>query len=552
MADTQHNTADAHHAHHQHSAAEERRHVNAATFLVAVCTMVSRLGGFLRTAVISSFFGATSAADILNLALSIPSNFRKLFAEGALSTAFMPVFAQSLRAGKSGAEASDESRQFFAGLLFWIGIPMSLLIGLGSIFAQRIVRLFFYFETDAQASLAGSIFSIAVFFLLFMMLSAIAAGVQQTHKKFLVSSAAPLMLSFVVIICVLILAPLMGIYSAAIGYVAGGFAQTAVLFFSLRPLGYSIRLSPRLTKAIKTTFAHMLSIVPALAIPIAGQQVAFYLASTLSEGSSSVFSYAIVFWQLPTGVVFNSIISVGFSYIITSRAAADKNGALSPAMISYQNNSVRMLFIFAVPIGIGMFFFAHAGIAVALQRGKFDARDAYDTAVVLQGYAAGMVPIALYQCATRFLYAQQRAIEAFVFTLIFNAIDVALSIWLVRTSLGVSGLAYAYSISCLAIVPFMFVRLYRGAGGAPLARETGRKIAQAAALLARIAAANAPFAVVAYGLAYASRTVWYRGSTAATAGLIALFALILGAVCIIGYKGVGISVIAMLRSYKKR
>ncbi len=520
------------------SVREEKRRIQATTFFVALCTMASRLMGFVRVGVMSAFFGASALADVLNLVLSIPNNFRKLFAEGALSHAFMPVFAKTVSKDTDGIICkTEESQQFFASLLFWVGLPISMLTALMSFFSQAIVKLFFRFSSPQDERLAALLFSIVVFFLLFMVLSAIAAGVQQTHKRFLIPALAPLLLSLCVISSIVFFASRFSIYSAACGYVLGGFAQSLLLFLTLRPLGYKIQISTRLTKSIKQTFSQLVPIGLSLLIPIVGQQLAFYFASTLTEGSSSFFAYAIIFWQLPIGVVFNSIISIGFSYTIT---ALQSGSGANP--LGYEQNSVRTLLICAVPLTILMFFLAHAGVAVALQRGQFTALQAYATARVLKGYALSLVPFAMYQMLVKLLYARQKARMVLLFSATLTLVDVVATALLIRTPLQVAGISVAYTLACVLVAPLLYAYFFR---------LNSHKLILIRDVL-KIILGNIPLLVAAYIASELTKHHWHSGSTLITLGLFACVALALLLVCIIGYKGVGISVLSMMRSYRRR
>lgn len=522
------------------TACTEKNRINATTFIVSLCTMASRIVGFMRIGVISAFFGASALADVLNLVLSIPNNFRKLFAEGALSHAFMPIFAKTVARSYNGRiQKTEESQQFFASLLFWIGVPVSLLTALMSFFSQSIVKLFFHFESQDDEKLAGFLFSIVVFFLLFMVLSAIAAGVQHTHKKFLIPSLAPLVLSLCVITSIVFFAGRWGIYSAAWGYVLGGFIQSSLLCITLRPIGYTLKFSLAFTNSMKQTFTHFIPIGLSLLIPIVGQQVAFYFASTLREGSSSFFAYAIIFWQLPIGVVLNSIISIGFSYVITTLKNDDT--VRRDDVLIYEQNSVRMLLICAVPLTILMFFLSHAGVAVALQRGQFTAEHAYATARVLQGYSLSLIPFALYQMLNKLLYAREKVRIVLVFSVFLTLIDIIATAFLIRTKLEVAGISAAYTLACFVVTPILYICFFRLSSHVLISIRD----------VAKIIAGNIPLLIISCVISILTKNQWYDGSTVPTIALFFGIALLLIAVCIIGYRGVGISVLSMIRTHKR-
>ena len=168
----------------------------ASTVVVMACTMASRLLGFVRIALIAGIFGAGGKADILNLTFAVPNNLRKLLAEGALSSAFIPVLSESLVRDPSGATGRRTVRNITAIQLIVL-IP---LIGLAVVFARPLIARVLTELTDpAQVLLAAKLLRYFIVYLLLISIAAVLMAVLNTHGHFFVPAATPLLFSLCVI-----------------------------------------------------------------------------------------------------------------------------------------------------------------------------------------------------------------------------------------------------------------------------------------------------------------------------------------------------------------
>ena len=170
------------------------------------------------------------------------------------------------------------------------------------------------------------------------------------------------------------------------------------------------------------------------------QQVAIYFASGLAEGSGSALTNALVFWQLPFGILGVSVITVLFPRM--SRHA-DQGDTLARLV----ETGLLRLSILLLPALLLLIFLAPESIAATLQRGAFSLENSQQTANVLRWYALGLFSVGGFNFMQRFFYAMQRYRPPTVIAAITVAIDILLSIWLKETSLQVAGLALANSIA---------------------------------------------------------------------------------------------------------
>ncbi len=505
---------------------------NISTIIVASCTMTSRILGLIRIALMSMLFGSTLYSDILNLVLSVPNNLRKLLAEGALSSVFMPIFAKTLSSNthiKKGKMIPElKTQRFFSDLIIWVAIPILLSLIVASIFSWHIVGFLFHFDSIDARKIASQLFSIIIFFLFLMTLCSIAIGILHTHKRFVIAALSPLIISITLIISMLAFFDTLNIFSVVWGFIFGAVLQTLILYGTLFKIGYWFSFSLTLSKQMKNTFKRMIPTSLAVIIPIIGQQVAFYFASTLQKGSTTAFSYAIVFWQLPIGVVFNSIITVTFSYVINSLGNKDISRGKKDAQ-QYAQDGIFQMFIFAIPLSIGMYFFAHAGIAVALQRGKFDVNAVIVSSRILQGYALSLAPFVLYQLLYKLLYALQKNTIALLYSFLLTCIDIILSFFLIQTSLKIAGLSIAYALSLIIILPIMYRHVH---SHIPISVSIFKII--------KVILAMIPFYFLSFFLFVLTKEKWYGGSTPTNIFILFLIASILFLVGYISYMLFGI------------
>ena len=177
------------------------------TVVVMVSTTISRLFGFVRIALIGAIFGASGTADVLNAVFTIPNNLRKLMAEGALSSAFIPVLSRSIVLDKTGASARKIVRLIFS-FQFIVLVPVLLAC---AVFAPRVVRLILDFKDPEKIELAGSLFRWMIHYLLLVSISAVLMGVINAHQSFLVPAITPILFSVAVISSVLLLHGFLGL-----------------------------------------------------------------------------------------------------------------------------------------------------------------------------------------------------------------------------------------------------------------------------------------------------------------------------------------------------
>jgi len=206
---------------------EKTRSSTVSTVLVMACTLLSRLLGFVRIAVIGAFFGASGIADVWNAVFTIPNNLRKLMAEGALSSAFIPSLSQSLVEDPTGREARLVTRKVLSFQLI-ILVPLVLAC---AVFSRQIVGVLLAFPEPEKMRLSVDLFRWVFAYLLFVSVSAVLMAVLNSHGIFVTPALAPVLFSVCVITATLVFFGRLGIYSMVLGV----WAEACSRFYSNCP-----------------------------------------------------------------------------------------------------------------------------------------------------------------------------------------------------------------------------------------------------------------------------------------------------------------------------
>jgi len=421
-----------------------------SAILVMLCTFISRILGFVKIAVIGGFFGATKEADVLNAVFSIPNNLRKLMAEGALSSAFIPVLTESLVKEKNNTITKTIVRNILAFQVIII-VPLCIL---SMIFADFLInKVFLEFSDPYLNLLAIDLFRWFISYLLLISISAAIMAVLNSIGYFFIPAITPILFSLTVISGIVFFHKYLGIFSMVIGVLSGGLLQIIFQLPVYFKEGYDLKLNFDFKNHyFKKIMKNWFPVVATASIFAINSQIAVRFASGLETGSSSALSYAIVFWQFPFGIFSASIITVFFPKM--SRLAASN---MTNELLETVNTGVIHLYSLLLPSGIFIFVMGNELISIAMQRGSFNAENTYLTAFVLRGYAVGIFTTGFFNFLQRFYYSVHNYKKPFIFATIVCIIDVILSIILKQTFLRVCGLAVANTIAFSIGSVIMFI-----------------------------------------------------------------------------------------------
>jgi putative peptidoglycan lipid II flippase len=364
-------------------------------------TLVSRIFGFLRDILTAALLGAGPVADAFFVALRLPNLFRSLFAEGAFSAAFVPLFAGTMaQSGKAEARlfAEDVLAVLLTALLAFVLVCEIFMPAVMSAIAPG------FSDEPGKFRLAVELARINFPYLLFIALVALQGGVLNSLDRFAAPAATPIFLNLF-LIAVLLLSKRFDWHDGhalAWAVCAAGFAQFLWLMFSCSRAGVALRLPvPRLTAGVRRTLAIMAPGAFGAGVTQINLLISTMLASTLASGSVSFLYYADRLNQFPLGVVG---IAVGTA-ILPPLSRQLRHGDLGAA-IATQNRGLELALLLTLPAAIALAALAVPILAVLFQRGAFGPADTAATANALAAYAAGLPAFVLVKVVAPAFFAR--------------------------------------------------------------------------------------------------------------------------------------------------
>jgi putative peptidoglycan lipid II flippase len=403
--------------------------LGAAAGKVSAATMISRVTGLLRETVSAALFGFGPLSDALVFAFRIPNLLREFFAEGALSAAFVPVFAKA-RADEGEGRAFLLASRVFGTLAAVTG----LLVVAGVVFAPEVVGLVAADAPEAQRPLTVLLTRLMFPFLLLAALAAAVMGVLNTHQRWFLPALAPALFNVVAVLggAVLLLLgtePETALVVWALLVVAGGLAQLLVQVPALRAVGYRgrPRLDLRLRDPLLATVAKRMGPV---VLALAGTNVMVVITTAVAsrgEGWATALGYAFRLVHLPIGVVG---VSIGMVVLAAgSRAHAERvEGGLDDLV----RRGLRLAWFLALPAAVGLFVLAEPLVRMVYGYGRFGDAGVLATAEALRWYAAAVVGYAGVKAAAPQVLARGDTRTPMLCSLAGIGVNIAVALLLVE------------------------------------------------------------------------------------------------------------------------
>ncbi|WP_309082571.1 murein biosynthesis integral membrane protein MurJ [Chelativorans sp.] len=456
---------------------------------VGSATMASRLLGFVREALIAAALGTGPVTDAFYAAFRFPNLFRRLFAEGAFNTAFIPLFAKEMEGG--GMEAARRFGEDVLAILLTVLIALS---ALAMIFMPVLVGTVVapgFADDPAKFDLTVAMTRIMFPYLLCMSLVAMLAGIMNSMRRFFLAALVPVLLN-VILIAVLVL----GLFSAlperqtglwlAWGVFLSGLAQLLILAIAVRRSGFSMRFRrPRLTPAVRRLLVLM---GPAL---LTGgiMQINLLIGQIIASGQDkaiSLLNFADRINQLPLGVIG---VAVGV-VLLPELARSLKAGNHADAQ-HLQNRSLEFALGLTLPAAVGLMVMPGPIVGLLYERGEFTALDTSMTAAALAAFASGLPAYVLIKVFQPGFFAREDMKSPMWFSLVSVAANIGLSLALFPVY-GHVAIALATSLSSWANVLLLAGTLWR--------RNHFRPSAVTARRIAMIVLASGVMGAVAFGL----------------------------------------------------
>lgn len=462
--------------------------------VIGLATMTSRVLGLGRMLVLASLFGASSAMDAYVVAFRIPNLMRDLFAEGAMSAAFVPTFTQRLT-----TEGRDAAWRLGTQLINALVMMTGVLVLAAIIFAEPLIRLAArdFAEVPGKLELTVTLTRLMLPFLTLVAVAAACMGMLNSLRRFFIPALSPAMFNVSIILSGLLLVPLMPragfepIMAIAFGVVLGGIGQIAIQYWVLRKEGFRYRFtldpSDRGLRRVLWLMGPGTLAGAALQINVV---VTTIIATSQGTGAVSWLTYAFQVMYLPIGVLGVSIATAALP-VLSRQAALGELHEMRRTI----SHGLRLMLMLMVPATVGLIVLAVPVVRLLFERGAFTPADTQSTALALTCYAPGMIGYSVVRLGVPSFYALGTSLTPAVVSTVAVVLNIVLNLALVRV-MGYQGLALGSAIAALSNGALLLVLLRRRLDGLE-----GDRIADS---FARIAVAS-----VVMGAAVWQANLWF-------------------------------------------
>jgi putative peptidoglycan lipid II flippase len=463
----------------------ERLNTKAAG-IIGLAVMCSRILGLVREQVCASLFGGGGAMDAFTAAFRIPNLLRDLFAEGALSTAFVTTFSKTIARGGDAAawRLADKVATLTALVLGVVCVA-------GMLYSAQLVSLLAPGFEPHKAALTAELTRIMFPFILLVSIAALVMGMLNAKGVFGMPAMASSFFNIGSIVGGVALGawidPQFGpraLIGLAWGTVLGGGLQLAVQLPSLRGLGYRLRPDFQWRDpGVKAILALMGPSVIAASTTQVNVLVNSMFASTLGDGPIFWLSIAFRLMQLPLGLFGVALGTVTLPLLSRLVVAGEMLGFRSEL-----SRAMRLAFLLTVPSTLGLMLLAEPIISVLYQHGKFDAHQTAQAAGALRFYAVGLGGYAALKVLVNAFYALDHRTTPMFVSFLAVALNLVFN-WLFTFHLGWGTRGLAFSTGLVACCNFLLLyalmrRHLRGLESRRLLRMLGKVALASVALVA--------------------------------------------------------------------
>ncbi|HNQ05083.1 MAG TPA: murein biosynthesis integral membrane protein MurJ [Thiobacillaceae bacterium] len=420
---------------------------------ISSMTLLSRILGFVRDAIIARVFGAGAATDAFFVAFKLPNLLRRLFAEGAFSQAFVPVLAEY-----RNRRGEDATRLLIGRVATALTLVLLLVTLLGVVAAPLIVLVSApgFTASPDKFQLTVELTRIVFPYILFISLVSLSAGILNTFSRFMLPAFTPVLLNVVLILAAVVAAPWFDppVLALAWGAFLGGVLQLAIQLPALQRMD----LLPRWDWAPRDEgVRRILRLMAPAALGVSVAQISLLIntlfASFLATGSVSWLYYADRLMEFPSGML-----GVALGTILLPSLAkhhADNDTSAYSRLLDW---GLRMTLLLAAPAAVGLGVLAVPLLATLFQYGAFGALDLEMTRQALVAYSIGLVGIILVKVLAPGFYARQNIktpVKIAIFTLLATQAMNLAFIWPLKHA----GLALAIGLGACINAGILYWRL---------------------------------------------------------------------------------------------
>jgi putative peptidoglycan lipid II flippase len=436
----------------------EKGNIARAAGILGSATLLSRIMGMARDMVVSRLFGAGLATDAFFAAFQIPNMLRRFFAEGALTSAFVPTFSATL------TQKGDEKARELANTCFTLlTIVMAFITLVGILFSPFIVGLMFpgFKAEPGKFELTILLNRLMFPYIFFISLVALCMGILNTIRHFFTPAISTVFLNISMILAALCLRDYFNatITALAVGVLIGGFVQLIMQLPVLWKKGFSLRPNFNFnTTEVRNIALLMLPATFGVGVYYLNIAVGAILASLLPQGSVSFLYYAQRLFEFPQGIFTVSVAQAVLPSM--SRQAADGNMEGMKESLSF---ALRLTLFITIPAMVGLILCATPIMSLIFMGGQFDFRQATGASEALWYYSLGLSFVAMTRVLAPVFYALKDTKTPVITAFIAFFVNLSLSL-LLMGPLKHGGLALATTLSALCNMLMLFWLLRRRVG----------------------------------------------------------------------------------------
>ncbi|GAM11853.1 hypothetical protein OR1_04172 [Geobacter sp. OR-1] len=436
----------------------EKRNVARAAGVLGAATILSRIMGMVRDMVVSRLFGAGLYTDAFFAAFQIPNMLRRFFAEGALTSAFVPTFSETL--SKEGEEAARELANICFTLLT---ILMAVITLLGIIFSPQIVGLMFpgFRAVTEKYDLTVFLNRLMFPYIFFISLVALCMGILNTVRHFFTPAISTVFLNISMILCAWLLHDRyeVPITALAVGVLVGGVLQLLLQLPTLYRMGFPIRPSFAFRHpAVRRISLLMGPSIFGVGVYYLNITVGNILASLLPQGSVSYLYYAQRLFEFPQGIFTVSVAQA----VLPSMSRQAASGEI-PALKDTLAFGLRLILYITIPAMAGLIVCSTPIFSLLFMGGEFGFDKAQRCGEALVYYSLGLAFVAMVRVLVPAFYALKDTRTPVITAFIAFVINVVMSLILMGPLLH-GGLALASTLSAFGNLALLAILLRRKLG----------------------------------------------------------------------------------------
>jgi putative peptidoglycan lipid II flippase len=420
--------------------------------IVAFFTFISRVFGYIRDILMASYLGLN--ADSFAIAFRLPNTFRSLFAEGAFSSAFVPMFSSKLTTS-SQSDAIKFASRVFSLLTLIVGFFVTLIL----LFMPYVVSCLApgFISNPDKLMLTINLSYFTVPYLFFIALASLYVGVLNSYGKFAIASSLPIMLNFVMILAIKFLTPIVESPSHALAYgvFIAGICQLGMMIFAAHQVSLNIKFTKIvIDDDIKKMFKNMLPAIIGSGVVQINLAIDTIIASFI-DGAPSILYYADRLNQFPLAIIGTALGTV----LLPTLSKQVRKQEFGQAMKT-QAKALEVSLFLTLPCAFALAMIGDTLVSFLFERGSFNHEDSYKVANTLAALAFGLPAFVMVKIFTPRYFAEYDTTTPVKISMFCIIINVILSVILIQFFSYV-GIAIATSISAWINVSLLYYFQYK-------------------------------------------------------------------------------------------